>query len=211
MFILQSEIIGAFATGVIGPVIVVFSKHFLDKRKNKKELAKKDPISEVLKSNIQVESKISEMLEEYGANRVWINQFHNGGNFYPTGKSIHKFSMFYEVVSPNTHSIKDSFQNIPVSLFSRSINRLLEEDIIEIPNFDDENITTYGLCYVAGEYGTKSSYEFAIKSIEGKFIGILGIDFTSHPKILTPEQISDIRVEVTSIGGVLVNHILKYV
>lgn len=207
MSILAPEMIGAFSTGILGPVIVAVVKYFLDKAKEKSDAKKKDPVAESLKTNVQIENKISKMLEDYGADRVWITQFHNGGNFYPTGRSIHKFSMFYEIISHGTSSIKDYFQNIPVSLFTRSINYLLEEDVIEIPDFKDEKIATHGLKYVAEEYGTKSGYEFAIKSIDGKYIGTLGIDFTHKKKTLTPEQIADIRVEVTSIGGVLINHI----
>lgn len=209
MNILEPGIIGAFSTGVLGPLVVAVAKHFLDKAKEKSEAKKKDPVAESLKTNVQIDIKISEMLDEYGADRIWITQFHNGGNFYPTGRSIHKFSMFYEVVSHGTSSIKDYFQNIPVSLFTKSINYLLEEDVIEILDFKDEKVATYGLKYVAEEYGTKSCYGFAIKSIEGKYIGTLGIDFTHKKKTLTPEQINDIRVEVTSIGGVLMNHLQK--
>lgn len=207
MSILAPEMIGAFSTGILGPVIVAVVKYFLDKAKEKSDAKKKDPVAESLKTNVQIENKIYEMLEDYGADRVWITQFHNGGNFYPTGRSIHKFSMFYEIVSHGTSSIKDYFQNIPVSLFTKPIKYLLEEDVIEIPDFKDEKIATHGLKCVAEEYGTKSGYEFAIKSIDGKYIGTLGIEFTHKKKTLTPEQIADIRVEVTSIGGVLINHI----
>lgn len=207
MSILAPEMIGAFSTGILGPVIVAVVKYFLDKAKEKSDAKKKDPVAESLKTNVQIEHKINEILEEYGADRVWITQFHNGGNFYPTGRSIHKFSMFYEIVSHGTSSIKDYFQNIPVSLFTKPIKYLLEEDVIEIPDFKDEKIATHGLKCVAEEYGTKSGYEFAIKSIDGKYIGTLGIEFTHKKKTLTPEQIADIRVEVTSIGGVLINHI----
>lgn len=203
--ILDPAVIGAFLTGILGPVAAAYVKARVEKWEN----SKKDPISESLKTNVQIEHKINEILEEYGADRVWITQFHNGGNFYPTGHSIHKFSMFYETVSHGTSSIKDYFQNIPVSLFTKSINYLLEEEVIEIPDFKDETVATYGLKYVAEEYGTKSGYGFAIKSIEGKYIGTLGIDFTHKKKTLTPEQINDIRVEVTSIGGVLMNHLQK--
>jgi hypothetical protein len=119
--IIRPELIGAFFTGVLGPLVVTFVKDYLEKRK----LNKKDPVAESLKTNILVDNKVNEILEEYSADRVWITQFHNGGHFYPTGKSIHKFSMFYETVTPGTASIKDYFQNIPVSLFSKSTNYLL--------------------------------------------------------------------------------------
>ena len=203
--IIRPELIGAFLTGVIGPIIVTLVKEYLEKRKANK----KDPVAESLKTNILVDNKVNEILEEYGADRVWITQFHNGGHFYPTGKSIHKFSMFYENVALGTASIKDYFQNIPVSLFSKSTNFLLEEEVIEISDFKDETIATHGLKYVADEYGCKSGYLFAIKSIDNKFLGVLGIDYTKKRKALTSEEISDIRVEVTSIGGVIMNHLQK--
>lgn len=200
---IEAGIVGAFFTGVVGPLIVVLIKEYLEKRKSNK----KDPVAESLKTNVLVDNKVNEILEEHGADRVWITQFHNGGHFYPTGKSIHKFSMFYETVLTGTSSIKDYFQNIPVSLFSKSINQLLEEDVIEIADYKDETIATYGLKYVADEYGCKSGYLFAIKSIDNKFLGILGIDFTKKRKALTHDEVSDIRVEVTSIGGVIMNHL----
>jgi hypothetical protein len=201
--ILRPELIGAFLTGVVGPTIVTLIKDYLEKRKS----SKKDPVAESLKTNILVDNKVNEILEEYGADRVWITQFHNGGHFYPTGKSIHKFSMFYETVTLGTSSVKDYFQNIPVSLFSKSTNYLLENDVIEITDFKDETVATHGLKYVADEYGCKSGYLFAIKSIDNKFLGVLGIDYTKKRKTLTHDEISDIRVEVTSIGGVLMNHL----
>jgi hypothetical protein len=204
--ILRPELIGAFLTGVVGPTIVTLIKDYLEKRK----LGKKDPVAESLKTNILVDNKVNEILEEYGADRVWITQFHNGGHFYPTGKSIHKFSMFYETITLGTSSVKDYFQNIPVSLFSKSTNYLLENDVIEIADFKDETIATHGLKYVADEYGCKSGYLFAIKSIDNKFLGVLGIDYTKKRKSLTHDEISDIRVEVTSIGGVIMNHLQNH-
>ena len=200
---IEPGIIGAFFTGVLGPIIVTFVKEYLEKRK----LNKKDPVAESLKTNVLVDHKVNELLEEYSADRVWIAQFHNGGHFYPTGKSIHKFSMFYETVTTGTVSIKDYFQNTPVSLFSKSINHLLENDVIEIADFKDETIATQGLKYVADEYGCKSGYLFAIKSIDNKFLGILGIDYTKRKKALTHDDILNIRVEVTSVGGVIMNHL----
>jgi hypothetical protein len=154
-----------------------------------------------------INSSLNKLQERFNLDRIWIAQFHNGGHFYPTGKSIHKFSMFYETVTIGTSSVKDYFQNIPVSLFSKSTNHLLENDVIEIADFKDENIATYGLKYVADEYGCKSGYLFAIKSIDNKFVGVLGIDYTKKRKVLTNDEISDIRVEVTSIGGVIMNHL----
>jgi hypothetical protein len=192
-------LISSAFTAVIGPIAV----HIV---KNKLEKSKTDILKESIENNSLVSNKVEEIKESTKADRVWITQFHNGGTFYPTGKSIQKFSMFYETVSQNTESIQQSFQQIPISLFSKSINYLLENDIIAIPNFKDETVSTYGLKYVAEESGCKSGYLFAIKSIEGKFVGILGIDYVKHKTNLSAEDINHLLLEATTIGGVLNKH-----
>ena len=102
-----------------------------------------------------------------------------------------------------------NFQNIPVNLFSRSINQLLENDIIEIPDFKDESISTYGLKYIAEDTGCKSGYLFAIKTLDDKFIGVLGLDFTKKQTKLDMESVIHISNHAASIGGVLMNHLAK--
>ena len=117
--------------------------------------------------------------------------------------------MVYEVVNQGVSSIQSNFQNIPVSLFSKSINFLLESDVIEIPDFKDETIATHGLKYVAEEGGCKSGYVFAIKTIDDKFIGALGLDYTKRKTKLDMESINHLMVHATSIGGVLNAHLTK--
>ena len=84
---------------------------------------------------------------------------------------------------------------------------MLENDVISIADFKDETIATFGLKYIADESGCKSGYLFAIKTIEGKFIGILGLDFTKRKTKLDIETINHLLNHATSIGGVLMNHL----
>ena len=115
--------------------------------------------------------------------------------------------MIYETVNIGVGSVQNNFQNIPVNLFSKSINYLLEHDIIEIPDYKDETISTHGLKYIAEDTGCKSGYIFAIKSFDGKFIGSLGMDYTKKKTKLTPEDVHHLFNYATSIGGVLSNHL----
>jgi len=199
---MSNEVIVAFITGVLGPITLLYVKNVLDKRKTKPDM-----VMETLKVSELITSKIDHIKEEFKADRVWVTQFHNGGHFYPTGKSMAKFSVIYESVNIGVGSIQTGFQNIPVNLFSKSINQLLENDVIEIPDFKDETIATYGLKYAAEESGCKSSYLFSIKTIEGKFIGTLGLDFTKRKTKLDMESINHLLVHATSIGGVLMGHL----
>jgi hypothetical protein len=192
----------AFVTGVLGPLSVIWLKNFLDKRKKKPDM-----VMDTLRVSELVTTRIEHIKEEFKADRVWITQFHNGGNFYPTGKSMAKFSVMYETVDIGVNSIQTNFHNIPVNLFSKSINQLLLNDVIEIPDFKDDNVATYGLKYIAEDTGCRSEYLFSIKTIDGRFIGTLGLDYTKRKTKLDMESINHLQVHASSLGGVLMTHL----
>jgi GAF domain-containing protein len=200
----MSTIIVAFITGVLGPVLVMVVKHFIDKKSKKKDM-----IADACEVSSAVVLKLDEIKEEYSADRVWIAQFHNGGHFYPTGKSIAKFSVFYETVEAGASSIQTNLQNIPVNLFSKSINYLLKDEMIRIADFKDETLATYGLKYFAEENGTKSQYLFSIRSLDGKFIGFMSVDYTKKKTRLTDQDIIDLEIVAGTLGGVLMNHLTR--
>jgi hypothetical protein len=202
MFENMIGILIAFITGVLGPIMIILLKNHLNRNKKKPDM-----VTETLRVSELITTKIEHMREEFHADRVWVTQFHNGGNFYPTGKSMAKFSVMYETVNPGVSSIQTNFHNIPVNLFSKSINQLLVNDVIEIPDFKDETIPTFGLKYIAEDTNCKSGYLFSIKSIDGKFIGTLGVDFTKRKTKLDIEAINHIMVHASSIGGVLMTHL----
>jgi hypothetical protein len=199
---MSTSIIVAFISGVLGPVLLLFIKNKLEKKTEKPDM-----VLETLKVSELVMTKLDHIKEEFKSDRVWITQFHNGGNFYPTGKSIAKFSIMYEVVGPGITSVQSNFRNIPVNLFSRSINQLLEYETIEIPDYKDETVATYGLKYIAEDTGCKSGYLFAIKTIEGKFIGTLGLDYTKRKTKLDDDSINSLQHQSALIGGVLMTHL----
>jgi hypothetical protein len=198
---MSSQVVVAFITGVLGPVSLLLIKYYLDKRK-----VKPDIVKDALQVSELVNSKIDVIRDEFKADRIWITQFHNGGNFYPTGKSMAKFTMMYETVNGSVTSIQNNFQNIPVNLFSKSINQLLEEDTIIIPDFKDETVATYGLKYIADENGCKSGYLFSIKTIDDKFVGVLGVDYVKRKNKLTQEEINHISNYASSIGAYLIGN-----
>lgn len=195
-----SPIIIAFMTGILGPILIIVIKNKLEKAK-----AKPDMLADALRIGELVTLKMDQIRDEFRVDRVWITQFHNGGHFYPTGKSIAKFSVIYETVAANTTSIQSNFQNIPVNLFTKSMNRLLENDVINIPDFTDDAIATYGLKYIAEESGCKSGYLFAIKTLDDKFIGVLGLDYTKKKVKLSADDINHLSVHASALGGALIS------
>jgi len=196
------QIIIAFISGVFGPLAILYIKYILDKKKSKPDM-----VMDTLRVSELVNQKIEHIKEELGADRVWVSQFHNGGNFYPTGKSMAKFSIVYETVGPNAPSVQTNFKNIPVNLFSKSINELYNNNVIEISDFKDEKIATFGLKYIADESNCKSSYLIAIKTIEEKFIGVLSVDYTKRKTKLDADSINHLQNHATAIGGVLMTYL----
>ena len=194
-------IIASVIAGILGPVLTLFIKNYFDNKQNKPDI-----VAEALETSTKIMVKLDAIKEEFKADRIWITQFHNGGNFYPTGKSMAKFSVIYETVNIGVGSIQNMFQNIQVNLFSKSINELLESNNIQIADYKDETIATFGLKYIAEDTGCKSGYLFAIKTIDNKFIGILGLDYTKKKVKLTEENINELVNYTTAIGGVLSGH-----
>ena len=188
-----TTIIVALITAVFGPIAVTW---FKTKYKPKSTTS---PVDEAIELNSLVDDQLGVIMEELKCDRVWISQFHNGGHFYPTGKSIQKFSIFYEKVTIDTLPSQHTFQNIPCSLFPKAMSALYKEGEISVPNLESE---TYDLLAVAKPYGSKSFYLIALDDLQGKFIGVLSVDFKEEYQ-LSKEDWIFIRQKAGVIGTLL--------
>ena len=189
-------------SAIVGPIVVAKYKHYLY-NKSKKE----DPIVSSIKVNMLVEEQLQQLKDELDGCRVWLSQFHNGGNFYPTGKSIQKFSIFHEITKLGVNSIREIYTNIPVSLFSKPLMELHENNEVLIPNYSKNE--SYGLATFAEGTGAKSSYIFALNSINDEFIGTIGIEYCSKAKNLSNEQLNEARTKAISIGTLLSTYLYE--
>jgi hypothetical protein len=199
------ELIGAFLTGIVGPIFYLLISKHLQKQKDKT----KDVVVDSIKNTMIVEEELEEIREEFNSDRAWISQFHNGGNFYPTGKSIQKFSIFYEVAKKGVSSISHTFNNIPCSLYPKAFDHMLndEQKGIFVPDYNDSKVATYGLKGAAESVGTKSSYVIPLFTLDNKFIGSLGIDYVSKKKRITKDQWEHLQIKASRIAGYLSSHL----
>ena len=197
-----TTIIVALITAILGPVIVEWIKV-----KIKKQEVKESPVKEAIDLNELVDSQLEQLMDEIECDRIWIGQFHNGGHFYPTGKSIQKFSIFYEKMSPDVSTIQHIFQQIPVSLFPKALSKLYKDGELAIVNYaNDEN---YDLSMFAKDYGTKSFYMIAVDDLDGHFIGVMGIAFNGKEHKLSKDEWIFIRQKVGAIGSLLTDYLYK--
>ena len=189
----------AFITAVLGPLAMEWAKA---KFKSK---PKKSPIQEALEMNELVDHQLDLILETIECDRVWIIQFHNGGHFYPTGKSIQKFSMFYEKITTNASSIQHTFQNIPVSLFPKSLGKIYKDGELSIPTFTEGE--TYDLETIAKDLDSKSFYAVGLYSLDDHLIGVMGIGYYNKEHKLTKDEWIFVRQKVGVIGTLLTDYL----
>jgi len=194
-----TTIVVALITAVIGPAVLEWVKLKFNKQPSKESLMK-----DVIDLNELVDYQLDNMMEFLECDRIWIAQFHNGGHFYPTGKSIQKFSIFYETITPNTEPIQSIFQNIPVSLFPKSLSKLYKDGELSIITLKDEE--DYDLKPLCLTYGTKSFYMISIYNLDDHFIGVMGIAFNEEYK-LSKEDWIFIRQKVGAIGSLLTEYL----
>ena len=199
------ELIGAFLTGVVGPVLYLIVQKYLQKEKNKN----RDVVKENITSVSLISNELEEIREEFKGDRVWIAQFYNGGNFYPTGKSIQKFSIFYEVNKVGVSAIAHTFNNIPCSLYPKTFEHMMEGKGIFINDYSDKKVPTYGLKGAAESVGTKSTYIIPLFTLDEKYIGNIGVDFVSKKKRLTKDEWEHLQIRAGRIAGFISSHLIN--
>ena len=190
-----TAIIVSVITVIVGPILIILIRHFM---KN----SQADIVQDNLRTGTLIDNKIDDIRSELHADRVWVAQFHNGGHFYPSGKSIAKFSIFHETVGIGVQSMQIQLQNIPVNLFSKSLNELSERDQLVAVSGSNSN-DSMGIRHLLDEYGSKVTYLSAIRSIDGRLIGMLGVDYTKSVTMLSQTECNSLLLSAASIGGII--------
>ena len=187
----------ALITSVFGPILLEWAKSKFKRKQS-------DPMPDAIRYNEQIEHQLDIMLDELGCDQIFIAQFHNGGHFYPTGKSIQKFSIFYEVLNPNIESVKNIYQNIPVSLFNKPLSELYENGEVIIEDAESTNsyllnTTTGGKC--------KSIYLLSLTDLDERIIGVMGIHYIENKHKMVKDEWIFIRQKVGAIGNMISNYL----
>jgi hypothetical protein len=189
-------VIVAIISTIIGPTIMEYVKQKF--RKKKGDIVKND-----LEKNVVIHQELTSILEDLNADRVWITQFHNGGHFLLSNKSIQKFSMTYEITKTGVIPASSILKDIPISLYSRAMSEILNDGHIFVSNFDDPNIESYCLRNAAYATNTKASYIVSLTDIvTDRCIGTVGVDYLQK-KELTKEEEEELFEKSHRIAGYL--------
>jgi len=90
----------AFLTGIVGPIALLYVKHILSLKREKDRTKRRDDFNITIEMQQKINSTLNFLQNKYDLDRVWIAQFHNGGNFYPGNKSMKKLSATFEATKP---------------------------------------------------------------------------------------------------------------
>jgi hypothetical protein len=189
----------AFLTGILGPILLVYVKHKLFRNDKALEARKKD-FKHSLEIQERINTSLNDLLQKYNLDRLWIAQFHNGGNFYPGNKSMKKMSMTFESTAPGIAADIMKMQNLPVSFLAPVLQKLTDNDVtgITIDVYTEED---YALRSFWENRGVQTVYLFPIKCLESDFIGIFGVDFVKRDGFVTDEVYDQLRAEALLLSG----------
>lgn len=160
-------IIIASIVSAIGGVIAVWVK-------NKFEYNKKECIQEIASSGVNVYKALDFILNETDAARAYVFEFHNGEKFF-SGKGQQKFSCTYEKVRAGVSAECLNSQNHRISNYNEYIHTLICDG--KYYSTDTSSIKDSALSSILQNKGVHSFYNVPIKTLNGKIIGILGIDY----------------------------------
>jgi len=191
-------IVIAFLTGIAGPILLTYVKHKLSRVNKDLERRKKD-FQQSLEVQDLINTSLNDLQIKYNLDRLWIGQFHNGGNFYPGNKSMKKISMTFESTAPGVAADIMKMQNLPVSFLSPTLQKLNNgETGLNIDVYTEED---YALRSFWENRGVTSVYLFPIRCLESDFIGIFGIDFVKRDGFLGDEIYEKLKNEALLLSG----------
>ena len=140
-----------------------------------------------------VQTIIEQQLHEYGAQRAFILQRHNGGK-YGTGKSMNKLSTTFEALEEGVSTEFKEYQNLPMSLYSGMVDAVQNERGIFPVTEDIDDILTRAFFT---QRGTKTAVIYPIlRGVD--LVGMVGFEWTHKVK-----NIENSYVELKQDGKVI--------
>jgi hypothetical protein len=198
------EILQIFLTSITSVVVALIGAGYF-KRYNdtKKESYSKSNLMEQIRKDEIVHLAIRDLRRKYNSDRIYIWQFHNGGNFY-TSYPMQKTSITYERCSDGLERKSEKYQNILISNFSSYIKQVIDLKMLFLDMKEVEDLLIRSMCQ---QYGTQSHVAVPIFDDKQHLIAILSLDwvFSDVPQEYISENkfnkfiIEDLLKEVKSL------------
>lgn len=130
-----------------------------------------------LKEDETINNFLDELMYLTASDRVYVMSFHNGVVYY-TGTHKNRMSMDYERTAKGIASIALQSQNIPVSLYTETLQETING---EYRYYDTRNIEHARTRLNALSSGVMSTACAPYFNEEGKLVAIIGIEYVGQP------------------------------
>ena len=193
-----------FMTSITSIIVALIGKDYFRKKEDKKRKDKsKEDLMEQIERDEIIHLALRDVRRQFHADRIYIWQFHNGGNFY-TESSMQKASITYERCSEGLERKSEKYQGVLVSLFAWYMKQVMMNQSYFL---DMEEIEDIGIRSLCTGNGTKSHVATPMFDDKNHLIGILCMDwvFSSIPsEIITDGKFNQEFIqEVTQLSGSL--------
>jgi len=150
--------------------------------------------------NANVYTALDFLLEESGADRAYVMEFHNGDHYF-SGRGQQKFSCTYETVRKGISSECHSSQNHRISNFHHYISVAVNDGVFSLENIQDtKDVSFKGLLK---DKGVQSIFNVPLKTLNGKVIGMLGIDYVRAPQTFEGKDLEFMKRQARIVAGYL--------
>lgn len=168
----------------------------------------RNKLSQQIETDEIVHSTLREIRRKYNADRIYVIQFHNGGNFY-TSSAMQKASVTYERCSDGLERITDKIQNVFVSHYNWLIKQTMEEGLFI---HDCELISDISTRALIKKFGTQSMVSLPITDRDNHLIALLCMDwvFSEHVEIyceneeFTKTFVEEFKTDTESVKNFLI-------
>ena len=193
-----------FMTSITSIIVALIGKDYFRKKEDKKRKDKsKEDLMEQIERDEIIHLALRDVRRQFHADRIYIWQFHNGGNFY-TESSMQKASITYERCSEGLERKSEKYQGVLVSLFAWYMKQVMMNESYFL---DMEEIEDIGIRSLCTGNGTKSHVATPMFDDKNHLIGILCMDwvFSSIPsEIIRDGKFNQEFIqEVTQLSGSL--------
>lgn len=165
-----TPILAAVITAVATVASVLLGQRIMSKKQ-------KSCVIRETSQNANVYTALQYIMEEMQADRGYVLEFHNG-EIYFSGRGQQKFSCTYEIVEEGISPEAQYSQNHRVSNFHTYVNEIVKEGSFLYKDITD--ISDQAFYQMILRKGIQSIFNVPIKTLDGKIIGILGVDYVKN-------------------------------
>lgn len=168
------KVIELLLTSITSIVIALITAGYFRKRqeKAKENISKQQLMKQIQQSEI-VHYALRELRRKYNADRVYIWQFHNGGNFY-TSSPMQRATITYERCSEGLERKADKYQGVLISNIPSYIKETMEGTMFY---HDVEQIPDFALRSLLISHGTFAHAATPLYNKDKNLIGIVSLDW----------------------------------